>query len=112
MVGMDFQYGRTNDRDLPRMKYALVLLALLLAAPAAAQVRCAPRELLVEQLEKKYGERRLVYGITTGTLMELWVNVVTGSWTITEELPSGVLCINRVGMDFTFLNPEAKAEKL
>lgn len=83
------------------MRTTLALAALVLAAPAAAQQHCAPRERVIERLETVYGEARNAYGLTAGgDLMEFWVNVETRSWTFTVTVTDGRTCLIATGEDF------------
>lgn len=81
------------------LRTTLALAAL--AAPAAAQQHCAPREHVVERLQTMYGEVRNAYGLTAGgDLMEFWANVDTRSWSLTISTPDGRMCLMATGEDF------------
>ena len=75
-------------------------LAILAAAPAAAQMRatCLPHETAVSKLEKGYGEHRVGLGIgpSGGAIYELYV-AETGTWTILVTRTNGLTCIAASG---------------
>lgn len=59
------------------------------------------REALVAFLNNKYGETRHAQALAgPTTLMELWVNEDTQTWTITFMQPSGVTCLMASGENF------------
>ena len=54
----------------------------MLAAPAAAQTPCAPRDHVLKELAKNYAEAVVAGGITgTGALVELLTSPDGGTWT-------------------------------
>jgi len=94
----------------PRLALAAVLLSavLLSAAPALAQQAapqtspalsaCAPRDSIVAQLEKKYGETRRGAGLQNrGAVTEVFASAATGTWTIIVTRPDGVSCAVAAG---------------
>ncbi len=76
------------------------------AAPALATATetCAPREIVVEQLARRYGETRQSMGLgPRNTLMELFASRETGSWTITITTAQGQTCLVASGQAFETL---------
>lgn len=86
-------------------------IALLLGATdAEAQNICDQRDVIVSQLEGRYGEDRVALGVnTTGHLMEVWGNEETGSWSITTTTPQGITCLNDAGQMFQRVDSVAPA---
>ena len=84
---------------------ALPLLGLLIAlygAPAAAQVSCGDRAVMVERLRNQYHEMQMGAGLALGgtRLLELWANCDTGTWTILKTYPDSTACVMAVGQDW------------
>jgi hypothetical protein len=64
-------------------RIALALCALAFSTPANAQQACAPRDIVVRDLGEKYGENIAGTGIVNPTtLVELFINDETGSFTV------------------------------
>ncbi|SDZ78049.1 hypothetical protein [Rubrimonas cliftonensis] len=83
---------------------AACALAFLFAAPALAEnaatgaAPCAPRDQIVTQLEKKYGETRRGAGLQNrGSVTEVFASSETGTWTILVTRPDGVSCAVAAG---------------
>jgi len=88
----------------PRLALAFALLAgpalaQQTAAPnAPALSACAPRDSIVAQLEKKYGETRRGAGLQNrGAVTEVFASAATGTWTIIVTRPDGVSCAVAAG---------------
>ena len=79
------------------MRVLWVVLAL--AAPGAASAEtCAPRQVMVAALTGKYAEGRIIAGLTgAGTVVEMWANLDSGSWSLIETRPDGLSCIKGAG---------------
>ena len=76
----------------------LALLVVLHGAPAAAQMACGSHASLIAQLDMKYGEVRLGWGLAgSSVIIEVWVSEETGTWTILEVYPSGIACVGATG---------------
>ncbi len=79
------------------MKYVLLVVMAMAAlmTPAAADLRCGSRDAIVSLLTgPKYGERLSSIGLgSTGVLVEIWGNSVTGSFSITQTSTYGFTCI-------------------
>lgn len=71
------------------------------AAPAFAQGQyCGARNAIVDELATSYGETKVSGGISAGTLIEVFANRETGSWTILRTHPNGVACGVAAGEDW------------
>lgn len=88
-----------------------VLLAAMASctgvAPVTAQTlpACAEHEIVRESLASGYGETRQMIGIAAdGSILEMYGNVDTGSWTITMTMPGGPTCLVASGENFEHLN--------
>ncbi|MGR3490562.1 MAG: hypothetical protein ACU0DW_00780 [Shimia sp.] len=88
------------------MQHALLALSalivgLILSLPAYAQQACAPRALLLDRLEDRYGESRRTIGIAANRqVIETFANDETGSWSIVVTAPSGQSCLVASGTAF------------
>jgi hypothetical protein len=86
------------------MRMTLAVLAACFAVPAYAQ-QCADMEVVEDMLRGQYGERVVGAGIDlSGTLMTIWANTATGSWTITATNPTGITCMVGAGNDYEAVN--------
>jgi hypothetical protein len=91
---------------------ALIVAALVAALPAIAhaQQNCAPRDAIAESLTGKYGESLQSAGVGgNGSLVEMWANTATGTWTITVTAPGGPTCMVAAGEQFEAENPAEPA---
>lgn len=80
---------------------ALVFGMTATAPPAQAQVPCASRDKLVDQLEKKHGEAVAGIGLAgPNALYEIWTSPKTGSWTILLTRPDKISCVIATGQDW------------
>jgi hypothetical protein len=77
------------------------LCAALWAAfsfPALAQLSCAPRKAVTDQLAHQYGERLIATGETaSGSLVELYAAPDGKSWTLVLALSDGRACLMAAG---------------
>jgi hypothetical protein len=92
------------NRALAACVAVLVLLAI--AAPVFAQTlrHCAPRAAVLERLQSKYGETRQAYGlVANGSMMEVFADADSGSWTVTVTMTNGVTCLLASGADYEAL---------
>jgi hypothetical protein len=84
---------------------ATLLVPSQLKAQAA---QCAPRQLIVEKLQSKYGETRQSIGLgQQNSVVEMFASPETGSWTILFTRPDGTACLVASGEHY-----EAVAEDL
>jgi len=82
---------------------ALMAMSCLLPGLASSQQgrNCAPREVVIERLASKYGERRRAIGVDQqGMVMETFSSAESGSWTITVTMPTGMTCLMASGQSF------------
>ncbi|MEM6477898.1 MAG: hypothetical protein AAF841_10290 [Pseudomonadota bacterium] len=99
------------------MKHHLIALSIGVAALALTAIEaksqaanCAARDTVVERLSSKYGESRQSLGMAANqSLVEVYANAGTGSWTITVTLPNGTTCLVASGMSFEALAEAAPA---
>ena len=85
-------------------------LGMLLASAAFAQQRqpCAPHDYVVQRLTEKYGEYRISVGFQNqSTLIEVWANLETGTWTIIQRRADGTSCIATSGLYYRSSDIEA-----
>lgn len=76
------------------------VFALMLPAAASAQV-CGPHDDVAKQLRERYGEVIQCIGVDVGgTLVTVWSNAVTGTWTITGTNGAGITCLIGAGNGF------------
>lgn len=104
------------------MKTHLIALSIgvtalvLTATTARAQANCAERETVIDRLSSKYGESRQSVGVAANqSLVEVFANAGTGSWSITVTLPDGRTCLVASGMSYEALasvQPSAMGEAL
>ncbi|MCG7493910.1 hypothetical protein [Thalassobius sp. Cn5-15] len=84
---------------------AVIFGTAALAPPATAQsadsISCMTREVLIDNLSKRYGEDLLGRGLQTPqTLLEIWSSDSTGSFTIFVTNPDGQACIVATGKNW------------
>jgi len=86
-------------------RVASVLLMMVIAAVASrasAQSSCNPRDVAYQKLKDLHGESRWGQGVNgRGTLVEIWVNRETGSWSVLWSKPDGLVCVVDVGVGWT-----------
>lgn len=76
---------------------------LLVTSTASAQGarNCAPRDDVIERLAEGYGETRHVIGLAANnSVMEVYGNNETGTWTVTVTVASGMTCLVASGQSF------------
>lgn len=79
---------------------------LALVTPARAQSpACTDRATVLEQLADRWGEAVTVQALSAaGSLVEMWANPDTGTWTLTITGPEGATCLVGHGSDYTPIN--------
>lgn len=80
---------------------ALAAAAVILAQ--SVSIPCGPRDDIITILADDFGEEQISYGLRRDTLMEVWVNEETQSWTIVTTDLDGVSCIFG-GTDYQTMN--------
>lgn len=93
-----------------RLISALIVAAILLAAPAIAQAQqapqsanpCVPHDVAVEQLSSVFNEKMVGIGLGKNqqSVVELYVGG-SGSWTILVTLTNGMSCIAASGQNWS-----------
>lgn len=69
--------------------------------PASAQLSCASRKAVTEQLARGHGERLNASGTTaSGALVELYEAPGGRSWTLVLALPDGRACLIAAGREW------------
>jgi hypothetical protein len=72
--------------------------------------QCGPRAAVLAALENSYGEGRRGIGMAGAqTVVEIFANSQTGTWTVIATRPDGVTCLLASGTDFEALTPPAPA---
>jgi hypothetical protein len=84
------------------MKTWMTALAVCLGLPALAQdAPCGPRDAIIAELTDRWDETRVSVALAGQTaLVETWVNLATGTWTITITDPAGRLCVALAGQAY------------
>jgi hypothetical protein len=86
------------------MRMTLAVLAACFAVPAYAQ-QCADMEVVEDMLRGQYGETVQSHGYDSrGTVMTVWANTVTGTWTVTASNAAGLTCVIGAGEMFQAVN--------
>lgn len=84
---------------------AVLFVVAIIGNAAFAQGTCAPLENIERNLLEKYGESLAARGLNAdGSLMTIWVNAESGTWTATMSAPDGWTCIRASGQAFEFMN--------
>jgi hypothetical protein len=108
-IGRKGRKGRKKMRKTPIA--AVVLAGLTLAGPAAANVQCGKRDIVLTQLTEKYGETRRGIGVAANNaVMEVFASDSSGSWTITVTMADGTTCLVASGQNFETLAEELPAK--
>jgi hypothetical protein len=86
------------------MRYLAPLFAALLPLPAIAQ-QCADRATVESLLRDRYGETVQSQGLdVNGTMMHVWANLQTGSWSVTATNAGGLTCLVGAGNYYENVN--------
>jgi hypothetical protein len=97
-----FSFGRHGLSGL------IAALPILLPTIAAAELPCAARDEIVDEITQRFKEVPEATGVTPqGMLLEVFVSE-TRSWTVLITTPQGVACIAAVGENWErqFRKPE------
>ncbi len=95
------------------MTRTLIIAALILGLAHDAQAQivqppqmaCGARASFIAQLDAKYGETRRSMGLSGNSVVELYANEKTGSWTILITSPQGTACMLAAGQAFQLDTP-------
>jgi hypothetical protein len=67
--------------------------------------QCADRETVENVLRGQYGETVQGYGVDSrGTVMHIWGNTQTGTWTVTASTAAGIMCVVGEGQGYVAVN--------
>lgn len=89
-----------------QMKIAAAALALGLSAGAGHAQECGPTDVARHTLADRFGEQPVARGLDSrGVIMELWVSVETGTWTVLIIGPDGEACLAGYGTDMALIEP-------
>ena len=72
-------------------------MTVLAAQVNAGERNCAPKQVVVDEFAKKFGEIAFASGIATGNSVNFFGNARTGSWTMVMIRPDGYGCILATG---------------
>ncbi|MCH2077939.1 MAG: hypothetical protein MK180_13860 [Rhodobacteraceae bacterium] len=91
--------------------------ALVLSTTSTqAQANCAERDQVLERLSARYGESRQSVGVAANqSLVEVFANSGTGSWSITVTMPNGTTCLVASGTSYeglALVQPSAMGQTL
>lgn len=85
---------------MTRVILLTVVLMIAAAAPAAAHIKCWPEYVLMQYLEEKYKEAKVMTGIgDSGWPVEVWRSQDGASWSIVTYRPPGNACLIATGVD-------------
>lgn len=88
----------------------VVMTLMLSATPAQSQAQpsnCAPRSIVIDRLADQYGESRQTIALTANqSLMEIYANEETGSWTATITQDGQISCMVAAGTFYDEVNEE------
>ncbi|MEQ9643512.1 MAG: hypothetical protein RIM84_26065 [Alphaproteobacteria bacterium] len=92
----------------------LISILLLLAAPAAAQTPCGPRQALLDGLAESYAERVVAQALTEdGRMLELLASADGATWTALVSAADGRTCVVASGRHFDLMRThEGKGDDL
>lgn len=77
----------------------------LSAGIAQAQQACAPTDAIANILSEQHGESIRAQGFTSGTVLQMWANEETGTWTVITVHPDGASCVRASGGNFVTFDP-------
>lgn len=73
-----------------------MIVAGVLSAPANASP-CGPKQLIADQLDKRYGEVAFASGVAVGSTVKFFGNHRTGTWSMVMIKPDGMACVIATG---------------
>jgi hypothetical protein len=77
------------------------------AAPSHAELRCFPRADILTFLADQHGESRQTIGMDgQGSVVEMFANVESGTWTLVVTFPDGRTCVVTSGTHFEWIDAE------
>lgn len=86
---------------------AAVLTLVLWITTAHAMPQCSTREVMIGSLLREYGEVVIGRGIlSNGSIIELFVNRSTGTWSMLTSSPKGPTCVVATGSYWSTAEPK------
>ena len=83
------------------IKAIALVLAIALPSAAHASSQCGARDTITAGLQAKFKEQVRVIGmVPNGSVIEMWANEKTGTWTFVVTNPHGVSCVIGAGSAF------------
>jgi hypothetical protein len=77
---------------------AAIILAALFGGPAFAAQQCGPRDQVLAGLEARWSETRQMAGMSSaGSVVEIFANPASGSWTLLATSSDGTTCLAASG---------------
>jgi len=107
----------TSMQTFTRLLFA-VLITLVPLSAAGHQIPCGIRTIIVEKLERAYGETQRSIGNVGNAITEVWASdrcvehlgeTFCHSWTILLSAPNGASCILQSGQWYQEQNPPPSA---
>lgn len=93
--------NKTTQHHLFALASVFALVGLPAPGLAQSAQNCAPRAIVVDRLNERYGESRQSVGLThSNTMIEVFASTDTGSWTITATQANGMTCLVASGQSF------------
>ena len=90
-----------------RLIQAAVVAAFYVSGPAPAQPQCQPRDILLERLERSYGEVPAGSGVIhDGALLEIVMTPDGATWSMVVTSPGGISCLVATGEAWRAVEPE------
>jgi hypothetical protein len=84
----------TIKRIAARIALVVPLIASQVAAQTVPLAQCGPRDAMSAMLAERYGEAMIFEGLERrGSILTLWVNRDTGSWTMIATGPDRQSCM-------------------
>ncbi|WP_120636034.1 hypothetical protein [Ruegeria sp. EL01] len=91
------------------MRYLIITLGFILVANPVLAQNCAEREHVIGKLRDSYSEELRFGGLQKArgakSVMEIWANQETGSFTVLVTHANGLSCIVAVGTNFFEVMP-------
>jgi len=90
-------------RTLPRLLFLVILgLVIGLSFPAwpQAYIPCMPRDALVKELKRQFGEVVVAQGTSDGNLVEILMSPDGRTWTLIVTNPNTATCVFGAGQDW------------
>lgn len=91
-------------RDMLALSFGFAALIAATRIAHAEPAPCAAHDVVVERLERGYGETRRAIGLAgADTVVEIFASDDTGTWTIAVTRAGGPTCLVAAGQGFEML---------